>query len=81
MINNPPGFYIATDRSAVVIPNGGIATLIKSAEELGAEVLILEVNHPDALDYLYLEPQIENKLKYLQTISDIHYFSFFNSKE
>lgn len=81
MINNPPGLYITTDRSAVVIPNGGIATLLRSAEKLGAEVLILEVNHPGALDYLYSEPQKESKLEYLQTVSDVHYFSFYNSKE
>jgi len=81
MINNPPGLYIATDRSAVAIPNGGINTLIRSAEELSAEVLILEVNHPDALDYLYLEPQKENKLKYLQTVSNVHYFIFYTSKD
>lgn len=81
MINNPPGLYVATDRPAVVIPNGGIDTLLKSAEELDAAVLILEANHPDALDYLYLEPQKENKLEYIQTLSDVHYFSFHNSKE
>ncbi len=81
MINNPPGLYIATDRSAVVIPNGGIATLLRSAEELGVEVLILEVNHPDSLDNLYLEPKKEYKLEYLQTFSGVHYFSFHSSKE
>jgi hypothetical protein len=81
MINNPPGLYVATDRSAVVIPNGGIDTLLRSAEESGAEVLILEVNHPDALDYLYSEPEKEDKLEYLQTFSDVHYFSFRSSKE
>ena len=81
MINNPPGLYVATDRSAVVIPNGGIDTLLRSAEESGAEVLILEVNHPDALDYLYSEPEKEDKLEYLQTFSGVHYFSFRSSKE
>ena len=81
MINNPPGLYIATDRSSVVIPNGGVDTLIRSAEELGAKMLILEANHPDALDYLYSEPQKEDKLEYLKTVSDIHYFKFYNSKE
>jgi len=81
MINNPPGLYIASDRSSVVIPNGGIDTLIRSAEELGAEMLILEANHPDALDYLYSEPQKESKLEYLQTVSDAHYFKFYNIEE
>jgi len=81
MINNPPGLYIATDRSSVVIPNGGVDTLIRSAEELDAEMLILEANHPDALDYLYSEPQKEDKLEYIQTVSDVHYFKFYNTKE
>lgn len=81
MINNPPGLYIATDRYAVVIPNGGIDTLLRTAEVFGAEVLILERNHPDTLDYLYLAPQKENKLEYLQTVSDVQYFRFRSSKE
>jgi hypothetical protein len=81
MINNPPGLYIATDRPSVVIPNGGVDTLIRSAEELGAEMLILEANHPDALDYLYSEPQKENKLEYIQTVSYVHYFKFYKTKE
>jgi hypothetical protein len=81
MINNPPGLYIATDRYAVVIPNGGIDTLLRTAEVFGAEVLILEGNHPDTLDYLYLAPQKENKLEYLQTVSDVQYFRFRSSKE
>ena len=81
MINNPPGLYIATDRTSIVIPNGGVDTLIRSAEELGAEMLVLESNHPNALDYLYSEPQKENKLEYLQTVSGVHYFKICNTWE
>jgi hypothetical protein len=76
MINNPPGLYIASERPAVVIPNGGIDILQKSAEVLGADYLVLESNHPAKLNDLYKRPRTQDTLEYLKTISGVHYFKF-----
>ena len=76
MINNPPGLYIASERPAVVIPHGGIDMLVKSAEVLGAEYLVLESNHSAELNDLYQEPRNQDKLEYQKTVSGVHYFKF-----
>ena len=74
MINNPPGLYIATDRSAIVIPSNGIESVLAAAEKYSAEILILEENHPVAMDYLYINPLVEERLDLIQTVSNVHYF-------
>ncbi len=81
MINNPPGLYVASERPAVVIPNGGIDILQKSAEVLGVEYLVLESNHPAKLDDLYQRPRTHDKLEYLKTKSGVHYFKFHRHPE
>jgi hypothetical protein len=52
-VNNPPGFHRATDLEAVVIPNGDTETLRQVVERYGVEWIILEANHPEALQDVY----------------------------
>ncbi|HEY69314.1 MAG TPA: glycosyltransferase family 39 protein [Anaerolineae bacterium] len=52
-VNNPPGFYRATDLEAVVIPNGNPETLYQVVERYDVEWIILEANHPEALQDFY----------------------------
>lgn len=44
MVNNPPGFYLATGYSAIVIPNNDIDTALEVASKYGAKVLVVERN-------------------------------------
>ena len=74
MINNPPGLYIATERSAVVIPSGDIDQLKQAADETEAKYLILERNHPIALEELYKHPDKFPQFVHLITQSETHYF-------
>jgi hypothetical protein len=55
-VNNPPGFYAASGIQAVVIPNGPTDTLRQVVERYGVDWVILEENHPLALDDLYARP-------------------------
>ena len=53
MVNNPPGFHIASGRPSIVIPDGDVSTLLSVAESYGASYVILESNHPQGLNGLY----------------------------
>ena len=44
MVNNPPGFFIASGRPAIVIPNGGVETLLAAAHKYHGAYLVLEEN-------------------------------------
>lgn len=74
MVNNPPGFALATGRSAIVIPDGGIQNSLAAAQRYGASVLLLETNHPAGLDGLYNLPQQAIALQYLTTVNGVHVF-------
>ena len=63
MINNPPGFYAASGRSSIVIPNGDVEQLLLASEEYGAHYLVLEGNHPQELNELYNNPEFDERIK------------------
>jgi hypothetical protein len=69
MINNPPGYFVASGSSSIVIPNGGVDEVLTAAEKYGAQLLVLEVNHPRGLRDLFNEPESEERLTYLETCS------------
>jgi len=45
IVNDPPGFYLATGRSSIVIPDGGEQELLEAARKYGAKYLILDQNN------------------------------------
>lgn len=74
MINNPPGFYTATDRSAVVVPSGGTSEIKQAANKFGVDYLILEPNHASSLDPLYQYPEQDPDLEFIASRDGIKYF-------
>ncbi|MGH2625151.1 MAG: hypothetical protein ACRDHY_00690, partial [Anaerolineales bacterium] len=52
-VNNPPGFHLATGRSAVVVPAGGVDALAGVASAFDVEWVILDSNRPPGLDEVY----------------------------
>lgn len=68
MVNNPPGFYLASGRTSIVIPDGDVSTLIKAARKYNANYLVLEPNHPAGLNDVFLFPNNYPDLVYLQRI-------------
>lgn len=58
MINNPPGFFVATKRPSIVIPDGGPSDALLAGRHFGASVLILELNHPDGWNAAYSQPDL-----------------------
>ena len=56
IVNDPPGFYLASGRPAIVIPDGDTDTLLAAARRYGARYVILEANHPRGLNTLFENP-------------------------
>jgi len=69
-VNNPPGFYLASRWPAVVIPNGNAAVLEQVAERYDVGWVLLEGNHPAALEPLYQQPESEDWLELVLTMED-----------
>jgi 4-amino-4-deoxy-L-arabinose transferase-like glycosyltransferase len=53
MVNNPPAFWYHTDRPAIVIPNGDVATLLEAADRYQMRYVLLESNRPAGLADLH----------------------------
>lgn len=79
MVNNPPGFFTVSDRSAIVIPNGTPETLLAAAEKYSARFVLLEADHPVGLDELYESQTDQPGLVYLGVIGETHIYKFENS--
>lgn len=76
MINNPPGYFVATGRPAIVIPDGDVTISEAAAERYHASYLILEVNHPAGWEQTYQHPHDLPGWQYLMTVSGAHIFRF-----
>ena len=75
MVNNPPGFYAATGRPALVITDGGVEPLLAAARRYGGRYVILERNHGPALNGLYKTPTSLPGLRYLRSQGEMHFFA------
>ncbi len=74
LVNNPPGYWLATSRPAIVIPDGSIAEINTVARRYNGKFLLLEPNHPDGLKGLFDEPVDMDAVEYLQTVDGTHIF-------
>ncbi len=74
MVNNPPGFFVASGRPAIAIPNGGVDTLLAAARRYQGTYLVLEQNTVKELLPLYNHPQNLPGLKYLEAVGKIYIF-------
>jgi hypothetical protein len=71
---NPPGFTYHTGHPSIVIPNGGVTTLLEAAERFGARWLVLDANRPVPLAALYDDPQADPRLKLSASFGDANLF-------
>ncbi len=70
-VANPPGFFLASGRTAIEIPRNGPATLDELSQKFGAHVLILEKDAlPDTYTSVYEHPQNQTGLEYLGKVND-----------
>lgn len=74
MVNNPPGYFLASGRPAVVIPNGDVSTLLAVAERYGARFVVLDGNAPEGLRPWLEAPAAGEGLVYLGTLGEFRLF-------
>jgi hypothetical protein len=79
LVNNPPGYFVATGRSGLVIPNGNEQTSLEVARRYGATYLILEKDHVIGLNDLYLHPGNRPGLIFLTSVGQIYLFQILQS--
>jgi dolichyl-phosphate-mannose-protein mannosyltransferase len=72
VVNNPPGWYYNTSRSAIVIPSGGRAELLAAMTAFDARWVFLDSNHPAALEALYRAPDSDANLHLRATFSGVN---------
>jgi hypothetical protein len=53
LVNNPPGYWLASQRPAVVIPYGDEQVLLTAARTYDIRYLVLEISNPRQLGNLY----------------------------
>lgn len=74
MANNPPGYFAANRRPAIVIPNGGLDSLLDTAKRYRAKFVILESNHPVELSEVYEHPGDRPGLEYLMDCQGVRVY-------
>jgi len=74
LVNNPPGYAHVSGRSAIVIPNGDVETLMMVVDRYKPRYVLLGINRPRGLNDLYQNPENLPRLTFLETVSDTHIF-------
>jgi hypothetical protein len=70
LVNNPPGYWLASQRPAMVIPYGGTAMLLAAAEHYHASFVVLERTNPYQLADLYYGRTSIPGLEYLTSVGE-----------
>jgi hypothetical protein len=66
IVVNPPGYYLASGRPAIAVPDGDVQTVLEVASRYNARYLILEKESlPRALGELYDQPAQWNEFRLL----------------
>jgi hypothetical protein len=74
LVNNPPGYYLASGRISLAIPDGNPQVLLDVAHRYQVEYVILESDHPQGLIELYLEPEANPEFILLWSDDNTHIF-------
>jgi len=74
MVNNPPGFFLASQRPSIVVPDGSTETLLLASQQYQAKFVLLEGNHPPGLNDLYDHPGQNSSLRLLWSDDYTHIF-------
>jgi len=74
LVNNPPGYYLASGRFSFAIPDGGPDVLLAVAHRYQIEYVILENNHPQGLRELFMQPDGFPELELIWSDGSTHIF-------
>lgn len=68
LVNDPPGYWLASRRPAIVIPYGDDQMLLAAAKKYGINYLVLEITNPPQLSDLYHNRANPPELEYLASV-------------
>ena len=75
IVSNPPGYYVTTGRSAIVVPSRRMDALPALAAKFGARFLVLEKTYyPDGFIPIYANPVGQPGLTYIGEFDGIRIF-------
>ena len=75
MVNNPPGYFLASQRPAISIPYGGLSTLLSVAERYQAQYLLVELEQVQGVE-LFAAPGDQPGLHYLENLDGVRIYQF-----
>jgi len=71
IVRNPPGYFIASARSSVVLPFGDESTILSVAKKYDARYLVLEKGGTfETIEDLYDEPQSNSSFVYIGEVNE-----------
>jgi drug/metabolite transporter superfamily protein YnfA len=71
VVRNPPGYYIASGRSAISLPFGDEGTILAVAEKFNGRYLVLEKDGTfESIQDLYDDPEIHSSFHYLGEVNE-----------
>jgi hypothetical protein len=76
MVNNPPGFTLATGRSSVMIPTGGASSLIEVSKRYDVHYLVLNSERADITEIFEKEESSQKHFKFLFEIAENRVYEF-----
>lgn len=76
MVNNPPGFYLASQRPCIAAPAGSFETVVAAAEKYQAKFLMIEKDTTPTLLYFYTNPIDFDRIKYITAGKDFRVYEF-----
>lgn len=77
MVNNPPGYWLATGRQAVSIPYGNADTILAVAQRYQIHYLILEIDQVQGAAWLSENPSDRPGFDHLATVDDAQIYQLY----
>ena len=74
LVNNPPGYFLASGRPSLVIPDGEPSTTLTVADRYSASYLLLDQHLPQGLKELYQNPTDHPYFDYITNFESTHIF-------
>lgn len=74
MVNNPPGYFMQTGRSAVVVPYGDLTMLLNAAEQYQVRFVVVDEQLAPELMSLFEYPADQGRLHYQGTYHGLNLY-------
>ena len=73
MVNNPPGYFLSSQRPAIVIPHGDLAALLAAAQRYRAHYLLVELDQVQGVE-LFAVPGDVPGLRFLESFANVRIY-------